>query len=223
VPLDSEIAIQERTLTRYGLNLYDGATWEIALALEGVEGFGFKKRTKTNKYEQIRTKTNKYEQIRTKTNKYKQNKYKQNKYKQNKYKQNKCKQNKYKQIKCKQNKYKQIKCKQVKCKQIKYKQIKYKQIKCKQNNINSVANVICFFPTGLAEVALIYEENILYPSSTGANANVGGIIDIRSDTSEYVPSLTIPLSTIFYFFFITINYYYHYVILFFYNMLFLII
>eukprot|EP00993_Chasmostoma_nieuportense_P006008 NODE_661_length_1964_cov_168.721829_g612_i0.p1 GENE.NODE_661_length_1964_cov_168.721829_g612_i0~~NODE_661_length_1964_cov_168.721829_g612_i0.p1 ORF type:complete len:638 (-),score=147.74 NODE_661_length_1964_cov_168.721829_g612_i0:50-1903(-) len=33
VALDSEIAIQERTLTRYGLNLYDGATWEIALAL----------------------------------------------------------------------------------------------------------------------------------------------------------------------------------------------
>jgi hypothetical protein len=36
VPLDSQIAIQERTLSRYGLNLYDGATWEIALALEGL-------------------------------------------------------------------------------------------------------------------------------------------------------------------------------------------
>lgn len=36
VPLDSQIAIQERTLTRFGLNLYDGATWEIALALEGI-------------------------------------------------------------------------------------------------------------------------------------------------------------------------------------------
>eukprot|EP01102_Stenamoeba_stenopodia_P001536 TRINITY_DN1133_c0_g1_i2.p1 TRINITY_DN1133_c0_g1~~TRINITY_DN1133_c0_g1_i2.p1 ORF type:complete len:648 (+),score=165.19 TRINITY_DN1133_c0_g1_i2:65-2008(+) len=36
VPLDSQIAIQERTLTRYGLNLYDGATWEIALALSGL-------------------------------------------------------------------------------------------------------------------------------------------------------------------------------------------
>jgi hypothetical protein len=31
--LDSIIAIQERTLTRYGLNLYDAATWEIALSL----------------------------------------------------------------------------------------------------------------------------------------------------------------------------------------------
>jgi len=31
--LDSAIAVQERTLTRWGLNLYDGATWEIALAL----------------------------------------------------------------------------------------------------------------------------------------------------------------------------------------------
>jgi len=36
VPFDSEIAIQERTLTRYGLNLYDGATWQIALALSGL-------------------------------------------------------------------------------------------------------------------------------------------------------------------------------------------
>lgn len=35
VALDSQIAVQERTLTHYGLNLYDGATWEIALALEG--------------------------------------------------------------------------------------------------------------------------------------------------------------------------------------------
>jgi len=32
-PLDSIIAIQERTLSRYGLNLYDAATWEIALSL----------------------------------------------------------------------------------------------------------------------------------------------------------------------------------------------
>lgn len=32
-PLDSIIAIQERTLTRFGLNLYDAATWEMALAL----------------------------------------------------------------------------------------------------------------------------------------------------------------------------------------------
>eukprot|EP01062_Namystynia_karyoxenos_P008242 TRINITY_DN1289_c0_g1_i5.p1 TRINITY_DN1289_c0_g1~~TRINITY_DN1289_c0_g1_i5.p1 ORF type:complete len:685 (+),score=273.24 TRINITY_DN1289_c0_g1_i5:86-2056(+) len=33
--LDSIIAIQERTLTRYGLNLYDAGVWEIALALWG--------------------------------------------------------------------------------------------------------------------------------------------------------------------------------------------
>lgn len=72
VPLDSQIAIQERTLTRYGLNLYDGATWEIALALEG-----------------------------------------------------------------------------------------------------------------LADIAIIYEENILYPGSTGSDTTVGGIIDIRSDTPDY--------------------------------------
>jgi len=31
--LDSMIAIQERTLSRFGLNLYDAATWQIALAL----------------------------------------------------------------------------------------------------------------------------------------------------------------------------------------------
>jgi hypothetical protein len=31
--LDSMIAIQERTLTRFGLNLYDAATWQIALSL----------------------------------------------------------------------------------------------------------------------------------------------------------------------------------------------
>lgn len=31
--LDSIIAIQERTLTRYGLNLYDAGVWEIALSL----------------------------------------------------------------------------------------------------------------------------------------------------------------------------------------------
>jgi hypothetical protein len=33
VPLDSIVAIQERTLTHEGLNLYDGATWQIALSL----------------------------------------------------------------------------------------------------------------------------------------------------------------------------------------------
>eukprot|EP00754_Rhynchopus_humris_P029456 Rhum_TRINITY_DN15218_c2_g1::Rhum_TRINITY_DN15218_c2_g1_i11::g.145449::m.145449 len=33
--LDSIIAIQERSLTRYGLNLYDAAVWEIALSLWG--------------------------------------------------------------------------------------------------------------------------------------------------------------------------------------------
>lgn len=33
LPLDDIIAIQERTLSRFGLNLYDGAVWEIALAL----------------------------------------------------------------------------------------------------------------------------------------------------------------------------------------------
>lgn len=36
VTLDSQIAIQERTLSHYGLNLYDGATWEIALGLWGL-------------------------------------------------------------------------------------------------------------------------------------------------------------------------------------------
>lgn len=35
-PLDSMIAIQERTLTRYGLNLYDAAVWQIALSLWGL-------------------------------------------------------------------------------------------------------------------------------------------------------------------------------------------
>jgi len=35
VALDDVVAIQERTLTRYGLNLYDGATWQIALTLAG--------------------------------------------------------------------------------------------------------------------------------------------------------------------------------------------
>lgn len=34
--LDSMIAIQERTLTRFGLNLYDAATWQIALSLWGL-------------------------------------------------------------------------------------------------------------------------------------------------------------------------------------------
>eukprot|EP00742_Colponemidia_sp_Colp-10_P001377 GILJ01001480.1.p1 GENE.GILJ01001480.1~~GILJ01001480.1.p1 ORF type:complete len:597 (+),score=118.51 GILJ01001480.1:75-1793(+) len=33
--LHSQVAIQDRTCTKYGLNIYDGATWEIALALEG--------------------------------------------------------------------------------------------------------------------------------------------------------------------------------------------
>jgi hypothetical protein len=41
VALDSQIAIQERTLTSHGLNLYDGATWEIALALAGMVLFLF--------------------------------------------------------------------------------------------------------------------------------------------------------------------------------------
>jgi len=93
VPLDSEIAIQERTLTRYGLNLYDGATWEIALALEG-----------------------------------------------------------------------------------------------------------------LGHISTIYEANILYPGSTGSNANIGGIIDIRSDTADFnygssgvsgtdLPMITLPGNT----------------------------
>lgn len=36
LPLDSQVAIQERTLSHYGLNLYDGATWEIALSLSGL-------------------------------------------------------------------------------------------------------------------------------------------------------------------------------------------
>jgi len=35
-PLDSMIAIQERTLTRFGLNLYDAAVWQIALSLWGL-------------------------------------------------------------------------------------------------------------------------------------------------------------------------------------------
>ena len=34
--LDSIIAIQERTLTRFGLNLYDAATWQMALTLWGL-------------------------------------------------------------------------------------------------------------------------------------------------------------------------------------------
>lgn len=95
MPLDSEIAIQERTLTRYGLNLYDGATWEIALALEGV--------------------------LRV-------------------------------------------------------------FIYIILNHHDCI--LIIFHHSGLADVALIYESNILYPASTGGNANIGGIIDIRSDTEE---------------------------------------
>lgn len=35
VPLDSQVAIEDRTATLYGLNLYDGATFEIALSLQG--------------------------------------------------------------------------------------------------------------------------------------------------------------------------------------------
>jgi len=35
-PLDSMIGIQERTLTRFGLNLYDAAVWQIALSLWGL-------------------------------------------------------------------------------------------------------------------------------------------------------------------------------------------
>jgi hypothetical protein len=34
-PLFAKRSILDRTLTKYGLNLYDGATWEIGLALEG--------------------------------------------------------------------------------------------------------------------------------------------------------------------------------------------
>ena len=109
VPLDSEIAIQERTLTRYGLNLYDGATWEIALALEGITNKENKKKRRTKK----------------------------------------------------------------------------KEIKRKRRIINQRKYHINSISLGLGQVAIIYEENILYPGSTGANANVGGIIDIRSDTAEY--------------------------------------
>lgn len=36
LPLDDQISIQERALTHFGLNLYDGATWEIGLALAGL-------------------------------------------------------------------------------------------------------------------------------------------------------------------------------------------
>jgi len=39
--LDSMIAIQERTLTRFGLNLYDAATWQIALALWNLYDVAF--------------------------------------------------------------------------------------------------------------------------------------------------------------------------------------
>jgi hypothetical protein len=39
--LDSIIAIQERTLTRYGLNLYDAATWQIALSLWNLYDVAF--------------------------------------------------------------------------------------------------------------------------------------------------------------------------------------
>jgi len=39
--LDSMIAIQERTLTRFGLNLYDAATWQIALTLWNLYDVAF--------------------------------------------------------------------------------------------------------------------------------------------------------------------------------------
>jgi len=35
VPLDSQVAIEDRVCTKFGLNLYDGATWEIGLSLQG--------------------------------------------------------------------------------------------------------------------------------------------------------------------------------------------
>ncbi|CUG91657.1 Hypothetical protein, putative, partial [Bodo saltans] len=41
VPLDTKFAIQERTLTRFGLNLYDAATWQIALALWNLYDVAF--------------------------------------------------------------------------------------------------------------------------------------------------------------------------------------
>mmetsp|Transcript_40456 Transcript_40456/g.99340 ORF Transcript_40456/g.99340 Transcript_40456/m.99340 type:complete len:791 (+) Transcript_40456:140-2512(+) len=72
VELDSIIAVQERTLTNMGLNLYDGSLWQIALCLEG-----------------------------------------------------------------------------------------------------------------LCDFADIYERNVLYPSTTGANKDIGGIIDIRGDSQQY--------------------------------------
>lgn len=39
--LDSMIGIQERTLTRFGLNLYDAATWQIALTLWNLYDVAF--------------------------------------------------------------------------------------------------------------------------------------------------------------------------------------
>ena len=39
--LDSMIGIQERTLTRFGLNLYDAATWQIALSLWNLYDVAF--------------------------------------------------------------------------------------------------------------------------------------------------------------------------------------
>ena len=38
---------------------------------------------------------------------------------------------------------------------------------------------------GLAQVADVYERNVLYTSSTGSNPTLGGIIDTRSDTDDY--------------------------------------
>ena len=69
VPLDSEIAIQERTLTRYGLNLYDGATWEIALALEGITNKENKKKKKKKNKKKNKNKGNKKKKKNNKTKK----------------------------------------------------------------------------------------------------------------------------------------------------------
>jgi len=37
----------------------------------------------------------------------------------------------------------------------------------------------------LGAVATLYERNVLYPSSTGADDKVGGIVNIRSDSTDY--------------------------------------
>jgi hypothetical protein len=36
IPIDSHLAIQERTMTHKSLNLYDGGLWAIALTLNGL-------------------------------------------------------------------------------------------------------------------------------------------------------------------------------------------